>query len=392
MPFIVCSIAIALLLLFSSGAVSHAAGFETSNSAWLQDSLAKLGTILSNTNAQLVKQEETIRAAENLSKRATEKNNSDALAAAQAALRNAQRAKQKTLLTKAKAEEAIEKFRRLIETLQRNKSDEKVRECARLYERLQRDVEISRNRLDRTEQANKELEEWAAANEEAAQDALYKGVQALTAGVTAYLERLEYSKRGFKGWVTRYKKELEQKGVDVDAVTKKLDLEEVKYLKADAAVKFGKLLKIKTLKKGFDVAEVGALIKNEVSAIAIAIEKNNASVREMLQDPTINEFINRDNPGIDMQLFTQEKLLETLLEIGGIKTLPVAFGDFVVQYVYDAKKWYESRERILQQNEVNNQELVAVKAWDNVLKKDMERFKGCKSQLLEREGISLSGI
>ena len=64
------------------------------------------------------------------------------------------------------------------------------------------------------------------------------------------------------------------------------------------------------------------------------------------------------------------------------------FASFVVNYGYDAAKWYQGKQRVDQYNALADQQLAAANAMQKRITEDMERFQACKQDLLAREGLA----
>lgn len=247
--------------------------------------------------------------------------------------------------------------------------------CDKVKEQLERDIEVIKKYEKSRELGLKELSEWERANKEAEKAALMAGMSVIMGRFADNLTKREASARAFKGWLTRYKKQLVEDGVPFSALYPKIERAMNGYLVAKTNAASGKILQ-----KGLEINKHYGLFKKEVSAIALSTAKNDKLVREVIQDPRIQKYLEKDSPEIDVSYFIAEKSGEEIATIIVGTNLPVKLADFIISYSYEAVKWNESRKRIMQQYDIRDQELLAYKSTGEQIKKTAAALKRCRGK------------
>jgi hypothetical protein len=385
-PALLLALLLSLLCLIPFPA--SAADPAMPGTAWLERFLEAARQQLPALDARLAKQEATLRQGQDLSAKAQAAGNAEAAAMAAAAVKGAQAARDKTLAARRQEEANIAKVQAMLDSLRAGKGAPKLRECADLASAVERDTAQAAKHKEESDKANAAREEWTDSAIEARRDALKQSIDALTVGLAEYLQRLEYSARAYKGWITRYRKQLAEKGVDVDRLLGKISDEKLKYLAARLKVDLMSLLQLKQRMQEMDFEAKAEAVKNAVSLLALELGKVNASVRETLEVPAVRELLNTERPDVDLEMFVVGDLvLKPLLKAAGLKALPVDFASFVVNYGYDMAKVKQSLDRVKQYTTLADQQLAAANAMQKRITEDMARFKACKEELFAREGV-----
>ncbi len=253
-------------------------------------------------------------------------------------------------------------------------------ECARLEKQLELDTRVMRQYQETNEKGYREIEEWAKASEEAQMDALKAGANLLMSGTVDCLEKQANSARGFKGWLTRYDKEIRQKGIPVEALQPKIERALNGYVGAAESAKAGRLMN-----KGLTAKDTWDMVRNEVGAVAEVQKDSDAAIADVLKNPELKRFIETNRAGLEfahslLDMMAHSKELEKA--IGPTAALL----DFAANYGYDAKKWWESRCRILEQSKLIEKSLQNF----YVLKKQQEttvrNLKASRARLAIEEG------
>lgn len=218
----------------------------------------------------------------------------------------------------------------------------KYKHCIDLEKQLESDKEA----LRRLEKANKlalrELEEWTEASKQAEKDALLAGIKTLSSGIAAKLEDQVKSASAFKGWMTRYDRQLKSKNVNIEVVLGKLENAMRGYVNASALAKSGAAID-NTLK----AADIWKLFKDGLGRVAQTKAKSDASVKEMLDDPALKAVLTTDFAGLELAnsaLALASQSDELKKAVGP----EFALASFIVDYGYEATKWTLSYNRILQ--------------------------------------------
>ena len=176
---------------------------------WLLGVIFKLENMRDKAIADIQKYEgdiqqcdTTISKSENIVRLAQQKGNVKAEIIAREASLKAQEAKIKNQETlkfeqfyKELLDRKINELKNLIAKIEKNKhgnaQTEKVDDCKKLEVQLERDKDVIKRYQKTIDMSNKELEEWAKMNEEAAEDAVKKGVELMTDAIAYKLEARE---------------------------------------------------------------------------------------------------------------------------------------------------------------------------------------------------------
>ena len=152
------------------------------------------------------------------------------------------------------------------------------------------------------------------------------------------------------------------------------------YKKAKASLVAGK-----AIHAGLTAKETYEVFENDLVVAKTLINDADNDVINTLEDPEIRASISdilSSGAVVVINLGDEiSKLKNIVTTTNKFFSKATSFASFIVDYTYDAKKWLESRDRILQFSELADYELKAVSALGKQIKKTMEKLKNC------REGI-----
>ncbi|MBN2655243.1 MAG: hypothetical protein JXR79_09075 [Nitrospirae bacterium] len=386
---------------------------------WLNSLISKLEKVQQGSSLQISRADTNIQRSQDMLQRAQSANNPRAEAAASQAMNAAHKTKEKAQINKQNAEADIKRLRSLLAQLQSGAVSDDIRQCDAVDRRLARETEMARQMQKTSEMGIKEIEQWEKMNEKAASDAMWRGVEALTKGFGMQLEAKQRSAAAFKGWITRYQKQLAEQGVVVESVLPKLERTLEGYEKAAKYADFNKSMRYALQSQGIkagvarqaDVSNIinktmaakdlYAAFKNETGMVAQDIAQHDASVKSLLEDPRVQKVFELEHPGVNLsQMFAAASAEEVLKQaakfsdnIRGIvrgaggAAVPVEFASFLVDYGYSAAEWLTSRKRILEQYNLTEDQLKAVKVHGEQMKKTVEELNHCRQGILKKYSI-----
>jgi predicted component of type VI protein secretion system len=249
-------------------------------------------------------------------------------------------------------------------------------ECASLQQQLARDREALLRQKHVNEATVRELEAWAADNEKAQREAVQLGMTSLFSAAAVHLESKEASARAFRGWLTRYEKQMRVDGVPIEALQGRIERSMRGYVNARVQASAGAAMNV--------AADANALYEyaqTEAGVIAQLQGAADADVKAVLEDPAFARFVQTDATGWDL-------LRGTLDQLSGLPALKklaphYAIAAFVVDYGYDARKWGTSGARILQDAKLSDLELKAVKTLSDQMKRTVARLAACRAASTE---------
>jgi len=232
--------------------------------------------------------------------------------------------------------------------------------------------------LDVVERGLRELQEWATTNNQAQWDALKDGTVFVMGRLADWLMKEAASARALQGWVTRYQRQLSQRGIAVDAIRPKLEETYRRYLNAAATASEGKLVMA-----GIDVDKAWEVFKNSFSATVEMKARSDAEIRGILHDPGIQRFINDDHPINDLGSSFVETGSEEALPflVRDARVVPVVnFAAFIIDFGYDASRFEQSWEQIIRQYDLAEISRRAVGSLSNYLDHRETAFARCFRQ------------
>jgi hypothetical protein len=232
------------------------------------------------------------------------------------------------------------------------------RQAISAYSQIQHQLELDKAALERQQRSIqmglRELDQWTEANKEAQNNALKIGITTIFGQAASEMEAQSKSAASFRGWLTRYDKMLREQGVPLQALQPKMEKALSGYINATIISKSGS-----ALKQGLSGLDLWDATKSEIALIAQTQTKSNAAIKEVIEDPDLKRVLAMDNAGSELaesilKLAAQSKELEKIIGPS------VDVGTFVVDYGYEAIKWTASRNRIVDQWHLSDQELKAV--------------------------------
>lgn len=249
--------------------------------------------------------------------------------------------------------------------------------CSDIEAQLERDKEAIKRYEKTLAMSAEEMEKWAEKNKKAEQEALKSAAGALFGSVSKeLLENKKIADHILRRFID-YQVQVELNGapkqkVLVDQLIKKMGGASYAYAMASAKADTGKVVETGVnLKTYYDMAK--ASVDSVKSAAAVG-DKEMAEVLQMVKDPE-NDL--RANVS-DLVSLTAEKGLEKVLEKTPYLNNLASFSLFVRDYSYNGIAWYQSRERILQNEKIADEQLKAVAALQKQITKTMSRLKECR--------------
>lgn len=235
--------------------------------------------------------------------------------------------------------------------------DRYIRDMAAVH-RMQKTIQMSRQ----------ELGEWTKRNEEAQRAAIMTAVNFLLDGALGFMAEATDVLNGYRGAYAKYEKQLkrQKKRVDPLQLAKLNEFDKrVQGLNLQMAV-------ARDLQSKKDKAEIfwGYFTSTArdvdesmgfIQAIAAAIEEDPIIMKYVVEDKTLMPLVNKLKT---RKLFPKKPYLITSAE-------------FLVDYAYNVGEWLASRNRIIQQYNVSDDQLRAVNSMQQELKKTMGLLNDC---------------
>jgi len=245
--------------------------------------------------------------------------------------------------------------------------------CERVAQQLERDKEALRRQQKTNEMGLNELDEWTRANQEAEKQALGAGVKLLLQTFALDADAQAHSARSFKGWLTRYEKEITERGVPFEALQANIERAYSGYVNASIAARADHLIN-----EALDARELWDLLRSELGPVADKKAASDLAVREALENPVLKALIDKDQPGgaFAKSLLSMAARSKDLEKIIGPQ---VELATFVGDYGYAATKWTASRNRILQQAGLADKELEAVDSLKGQIECTVRKLKQCQA-------------
>ncbi|MDR3469706.1 MAG: hypothetical protein P4M07_27565 [Xanthobacteraceae bacterium] len=249
-------------------------------------------------------------------------------------------------------------------------------QCVRWSDQLASD----RSALERQQKTGamglEELARWKKANEDAQNDALKTAAKLLLGAVADQLQDKIRSLNGFKGALTRYQNLAEKKHIPLGVLRDKIERAAQGYANTMVLVSGGRLME-----GAGTLTNTLSVVGNEVAVIGGHMAQTNDSVRELLDDPGLKELLESDSAGIDLSkdLVAMAATSQQLARLQRVVGPGADLASFIVDYGYDAVKWKESRDRIVQQYQLSDQGLEAVAALKAQIECTVQRLHDCEA-------------
>jgi hypothetical protein len=228
------------------------------------------------------------------------------------------------------------------------------------YSRIDHQLQLDKSALERQQRSIqmglRELDQWTEANKEAQTNALKVGITTILGEAASKMEAQSKSAASFKGWLTRYQKMLKDQGVPFEALQPKIERAMSGYVNATIMSKSGTVLK-----QGLPGLDLWDATKSDLALIVQTQAESNAAIKDVINDPDLKRVLSTNNAGAE---FAESllKLAASSKELQKVIGPEVNLGTFIVDYGYEATKWTASRNRILHQWHISDQELKAVDA------------------------------
>jgi hypothetical protein len=247
--------------------------------------------------------------------------------------------------------------------------------CLAVRDRYIRDMAAIQRMQKTIEMSRQELDDWARRNEEAQASAIKSALNLFVDGGLAYIVESKNALNGLKGALAKYEKQLIRQGRAPDPLQKGkwMDMSK-RILEMEIAISTAKQLQAKKEKAEIFWGYFTASTK-EVDDSMTGFKGALTTVDE---DPILHKFL------ADKGLMPLVNRLKTK-ELFPKKPYLLNFLEFVKDYGYSATEWVASRNRILQQYNVSDDQLRAVNSMQNELKNTMTQLNECVSKgIVER--------
>jgi hypothetical protein len=245
--------------------------------------------------------------------------------------------------------------------------------CAGLAAQLEKDRTALRRLVEANKMAYQELEEWTKANSEAQAEALSLGVKALAGAAAETLQDQAKSAASYLGHLTRYEKLMKVKGVPFEILSDKIHRSARGYLTASIAAHSGT-----AIGAGLQAQESWDAVKKEMGAVANLQKNANAGIVEVINDPDLKKIVEADDAGRE----ATKALVSMVVQSDELKKFApgVSLVSFALDYGYEATKWIESRKRILQQNQLSEENLKAFESLRQQIERTVKSLKECQTR------------
>jgi len=365
----------------------------------LEDMRNKAMADIQKHEGEIRKCDNTIMKSENIIRLAQQKGNAQAemvarqaLTAAQEAKRKNEKLKQEQEWTKARAEETIKRVNSMIDRLSKSGTDEKSIEeakelpdkikrretslCREIETQLERDKERIKRYQKTIEMNKEEAQKWADKNKEAVKEAQKSAGTALFEAIGGKLLTNKKIADDFQKRLIDYQVKIAVEGppsqkILADLLIKKTVVASLAYADAAAKANTGKLIEA-----GVDLKKYYDITKAAVDSTNSAKEAADKEMKEVLQALNSPENDLRANFS-DLTALVAELKLDNILEQTPFLQDAASLTLFLRDYSYNATAWYQSRERILEYGKIIDEQLKAVKANQEQIKRTGEKLKVC---------------
>ena len=245
--------------------------------------------------------------------------------------------------------------------------------CFVIAEQLERDKTAIKRQQQTNEMGVAEIDAWRKANEEALKEAAMDGAKFGLSRMATALEKREAAATAYKGWLTRYQKQLNAKKIPYAMLEDKIDRAVNGYATAKTAVAAGKVTA-----KTMEASDIFDNYKIQAELVARGSASADALLRAALEDPSWQKFVHSDPKAWE--------LLRSTLDVASSSTELAklsphyALAALIVDGSYDATKWTLSRNRIMQQYNMSDTRLLAVASLQRQIEKTVQKLKECRAE------------
>ena len=239
--------------------------------------------------------------------------------------------------------------------------------CLAVRERYLRDMQQIQRMQKTIQMSQQELEEWSKRNEEAKWAAIKSAVNLLVDGGLAYLAESKDALNGLKGALARYENQLERQGRPIDPLQqgKLMDMSK-RIVEIDLTMRGARQLQ--------DKKEKAEIIWGYLTANTKDADESMSSFKAALiaaeEDPILHKLL------VDQGLMPAVNRLKTK-QLFPKKPYLINFLEFARDYGYSVTEWIKSRDLIIQQYQVSDDQLRAVNSMQEELKRTMGALNDC---------------
>lgn len=239
--------------------------------------------------------------------------------------------------------------------------------CAAIRDRYIRDMETVKRNQKTIQMGQAELEDWTQRNEAAQQDAIKSALNLLVDGGLAYMADCTQAANGLKGAIAKYENQLKRQKKRIDPLQwgKWLEMNK-RLLEMNLFISGAKALQAKK--------ESAEIFWGYFTANAQEIDRSTNDFKNALnavdEDPILHKIL------VDKALLPLVQRLKTK-QLLPKKPYLLNLLEFAKDYGYSATEWVASRNRIVQQYDVSDQQLRAVQVMQEELKKTVPALNAC---------------
>ena len=245
--------------------------------------------------------------------------------------------------------------------------------CATIATQLESDKEALRRQQKTNEMGVAQIDEWRKLNEKALEEAATHGATAVLGSAARSLEQRQNSANTFAGLLTKYENKMRGQDIPYAALEDKINRAAQGYLNARTealgGVGLGKALEARDYFDNFKI---------QAGLVARDAEDADGNLKAALRDTTFQKFVKAD--ATDWELLRSTLDLATSLPEFKKIVPQYQLAAFVVDEGFDAKKWYESKQRIMQQYNLSDTALAAVAALQHQLERTVQKLKACRAE------------
>ena len=246
-------------------------------------------------------------------------------------------------------------------------------ECSALAQQFERDKQEARRLHAAIEMGRDELNKWNKARKEAELGALKAGVNAIWGRFAEGLAHSAKAAQGYKGTIARLEAQMKGSNVSFAALQSKLDAAYQGYMSAMATAKAGTVLK-----RGGEIKDLWELVRSEAQALNEVKEQSDRLLHDVLEDESLKTSLTNAPEAREFLANLAEAAAATK-DLAKFASAPVTIAAFVSDFGYSATEWLASRERILSQYNLTEQELKAAAAIRKQLRCTVSKLRHCRA-------------
>lgn len=239
--------------------------------------------------------------------------------------------------------------------------------CTSLKTQLDQDLRLSKQQQDRMEAGVAELKEWTRQNQEAQYAAFQLAVNALLDGILLK-------------FIESFDSKIAQAETKLRAMpTNRADHWHMEEL---AALRL-RLERLKVLRDGFKSGHMTLSVMelwNQLHELSQEAHLTSVEISDQVRKLAGNSAAQEVAEVMVLQAAANDFEKRLLKANFPLVNDAIKLGNLLVDYSYEAARWGASRNRILQQYQLNEQELVATAALGCQIERSLHRLKACRGE------------